>query len=407
MVASPDPIPFRKKPGPPPDAQTVALPNVKPAGFAPRHRGIMAMFVLLFVLPVVTAAWYLWARAADRYVSVVGFSVRAEQSASALEFLGGVAELPSSSGSDAEILAQFITSPGLVAKADAVLNLRTMWSKPGYDWRHPRSDPVFAYHPPGQIEDLEKYWNRRVKVDIDTGSGLLSVSADAFTPQDAHALTTLIFHESAEIINRLSETAREDATRYARVELDRAKADLRQVREDVTTFRNRTQIVDPEASIQGQMGLLSSLQSQLAQTLIDLDVLRQSARPADPRIRQAEGRVEVIEQRISELKAQLGLGPAPGQQDATAFAHLIGEYEGLMVDLHFAEETYAAARAAFDAALSDAQRQSRYLAAHIDPTEPEAALRPHRWGILALTAFFAAMVWSVAVLILYAFRDRR
>ena len=95
-----------------------------------------------------------------------------------------------------------------------------------------------------------------------------------------------------------------------------------------------------------------------------------------------------------------------GGQD-TAFANLIGEYEGLMVDLQFAEQSYAAARASFENALAEAQRKSRYLASHIDPTLPEAALRPHRWGLLAMVAFFAGLAWMLSTLILYAFRDRR
>lgn len=403
MSAQSDPIPLRP-------AQDGAFQTGHAAHhqrMAGHHKALIATFLLMFIAPVLVSAWYLWTRAADRYVSLSGFSVRTEQTGSALELLGGVAEMPGAAASDADILARFIESPALVAKADAVLDLRTLWSLPGTDWRHPASDPIFAYHAPGQIEDLTKYWNRRVTINTDTGRGLIEVQVQAFTPEDARALNRLIYQESADMINHLSAIAREDATRYARAELDRAKADLKRVREDMTMFRNRTQIVDPEASVQGQMGLLSSLQEQLAQTLIDVDVLRQSARSADPRIKQAEARVMVIEARIAEEQAKLGLGSNQDGGQNTAFADLIGEYEGLMVDLQFAEQSYAAARASFENALAEAQRKSRYLASHIDPTLPEAALRPHRWGLLAMVAFFAGLAWMLSTLILYAFRDRR
>ena len=379
----------------------------EPRRMAAHHKVVVTTFILLFVMPVLVSAWYLWTRAADRFVSISGFSVRTEQTGSALELLGGVAEMPGAAASDADILARFIESPTLVAKADAVLDLRRLWALPGTDWRDANSDPVFAYHAPGEIEDLTKYWNRRVSIDTDSGRGLIEVTVQAFTPEDARALNRLIYKESADMINHLSAIAREDATGYAREELNRAKADLKRVREEMTQFRNRTQIVDPEASVQGQMGLLSSLQEQLAQTLIDLDVLRQSARSADPRIKQSEARVMVIEARIAEEQAKLGMGSNQQGGSDTAFADLIGEYEGLMVELQFAEQSYAAARASFENALAEAQRKSRYLAAHIDPTLPEAALLPHRWGVLALVAFFSSLSWMFATLVIYAFRDRR
>ncbi len=53
---------------------------------------------------------------------------------------------------------------------------------------------------------------------------------------------------------------------------------LKEAREAVTLFRNRNQIVDPAADLQSQMGILTSLQAELATTLIDLDILRQTTR---------------------------------------------------------------------------------------------------------------------------------
>ena len=74
--------------------------------------------------------------------------------------------------------------------------------------------------------------------------------------------------ESHRRINALSDIAREDTTRYARQELETAKTRLKAAREALTAFRMRSRMVDPAADIQGKMGLLNSLQAQLAQALI-------------------------------------------------------------------------------------------------------------------------------------------
>lgn len=310
-----------------------------------------------------------------------------------------------SSSPDTEILYSFIQSPEMVAAAQAKLDLRTLWSK-----ADPIMDPVFAYHPPGAIEDLTKYWSRMVKVYSDSGSGLIDVEVQAFAPQDAHTIARFVYDESSSMINRLSDIARNDATRYAREELEQAELRLADAREALTRFRNRTQIVDPQASIQSQMGILSSLQAQLAQTFVDLDLLQQTTSQGDPRITQAERRVEAIEARIAEERRKLGIGTAMAGQDAPdsqAFADLVGEYERLIVEQEFAQQTYTSALASYNSALAEARRQSRYLAAHVAPTLPEASIYPQRVKLLGMVALFAFLTWAVTVLIGYSLRDRR
>ncbi|EPX75553.1 hypothetical protein [Salipiger mucosus] len=394
----------------------------------PRKRHWLALlsFAIMVGAPVLLSVWYLWDRAHDRYVSYAGFSVRTEEIGSAFDLLGGVAELSGSSSSDTDILYKFIQSPEMVARINAEIDLREVWSRPGRHWSDPGDDPVYAYNPDGpvaglftgtdsetrgSIEDLTAYWDRMVKVYSDSGTGLIDLEVQAFTAEESRRIAQLVYDESSAMINRLSAIAREDATRYAREELDQAVERLKEAREALTRFRNRTQIVDPSASMQGQMGILSSLQSELAQTMIDLDILQQTAQGSDPRITQLERRIDVIQRRIAEERRKLGMGSdetaPPDPDDESAFANLVGEYERLTVDREFAEQSYTAALGAYDSALAEAQRQSRYLAAHVSPTMPERATRPERAKLTGLVALFSFLIWAVMVLGVYALRDRR
>ena len=158
------------------------------------------------------------------------------------------------------------------------------------------------------------------------------------------------------------------------------------------------------------MGLLSSLERQLAETLIDLDILRQTTAESDPRIIAAERRVEVIEARMQEERDKLGLGSnaqTGPEGEGDAFADLLGEYERLMVDQQFAEQAYTGALVSFDAAVAQTRRQSRYLAAHVSPTLAERSDQPQRLTLLAFTALFSFLIWAILVLSAYALKDRR
>ena len=365
-----------------------------------RHWAVLISFVLLVEAPAAAVAWYLWDRAADQYASRVGFSVRTEENASAIESILGPLDLSGSSSSDTDILYEFIQSQDLVARIDKKLDLRGLWSK-----ADPEQDPVFAYHPPGTIEDLLDHWGRMVKIYYDSGTGLIDLRVLAFTPGDAQAIAEEIYAESTAMINALSAIAREDAIGYARDELDQAVERLKTAREALTQFRNRTQIVDPTIDVQGQAGILNTLNQQLAEALIDLDILRDTTRPNDPRIVQTERKVRVIEARIADEKRKLGI--VEGAAGSEVFANLVGEYERLVVDREFAEQTYTAALASYDAAQAEARRQSRYLAAHVRPTLAEKAEYPERLTLLGLITLFLFLSWSVLVLVGYSLRDRR
>ena len=129
----------------------------------------------------------------------------------------------------------------------------------------------------GTIEDMTRFWQRMVRISYDSGSGLMELRVLAFTPEDAVAIAEAIEDESSRMINALSAQAREDATRYARAELDLAEERLSAARGALTAYRIANQIVDVSADIQSQMGLLSALQGQLATAQIEFDLLAQTA----------------------------------------------------------------------------------------------------------------------------------
>lgn len=356
----------------------------------------------MVLAPLLVTGWYLWTRAADQYASHMGFSVRTEEVGSAIELLGGVTELSGSSSSDADILYQFLHSQELVAAVDAARDLRRLWAR-----GNPVKDPVFAYHPPGTIEDLVAHWKRMVSVRYDSGSGLIDLRVLAFSPEEAQAIAQTIFARSSAMINALSALAREDAIGYAQAELTQAEARLTEAQSALSTFRHRTQIVDPSIDAQGQTGLLTTLQAQLAEALIELDLLRETTRAEDARVLQGQRRIAVIEARIAEERHKLGFGSGARASGTRAFADLVGEYEALTLELSFARESYTAARAAFEAARNEARRQSRYLAAHVHPTLAERAEHPRRWVLTGAVGLVAGLVWALSVLVGYALRDRR
>jgi len=387
------------KPKPKPPADPIYAP-ARAAQTKPRHWLLLLSFLIFVCAPLLLTAGYLWTRAVDQYTSELGFTVRREEAPSAVDILGGLTKLSSNSSSDSDILYEYIQSQELVEKVDATIDLRTRFS------RHAAIDPIFSLSRNSSIEDLVEYWHKMVLISYAPGTGLIEVKVKAFTPEEAHEIAQVIFAESSRMINELSAIAREDAMRYAREELDTAVEQLKTARQALTAFRSRTQIVDPSADIQLQMGLLNTLQQQLGSELVDYDLLLTSVREDDPRLQQSQQRINAIRERIRQEREKFG-GGAASRGDGEDYATLVSEFERLSVDREFAEQKYTGALQNYDAAQAEAQRQSRYLAAYLNPTLAQSPQYPHRALLLGLTALFLLVAWATLVLILYSLRDRR
>ncbi|MBO9473262.1 sugar transporter [Shimia sp. R10_1] len=375
------------------------LPPAPPAKIKKRHKALIVSFMVMVVLPIAMLVWYMTTRVVEQFHSELSFSVRKEHSEVPTDFVGSLAQLSGASSSDVDVLYQFIKSQALVLEIDKQFDLRSIYTE------HREQDPLFALKENATIEDLVDFWPRMVRIHYDRTTGIIELRVLAFSAETAREIAQAILDYSTNRINKLSAVARADTMRYANEELDLAVQRLTRARQALTQFRLRTQIVDPFVDLQGQMGVMNTLQAELATALIDLGLLRSTANIGDPRVEQGRLRVEVIKDQIAEERAKFGVGgQGPGGED---YASLVAEFERLTVDHEFAAEAYTLALSARDIAQAEAQRQSRYLAAHIEPTLAESSHYPRIVMIISISVAFLILIWATSILIYYSIRDRR
>lgn len=393
LVPAPQQVPSRAAEA----APARIAPPVGAARMRSRHYGVVVLFALMVVLPTLSYSWYLWTRATDQYESTLGFGSRTEEAASTFAFLGALTGSSQSGSKDMDILFQFVVSQELVAKIDAELDLRSMWSRP-------TGDPLLAFNKAGTIEDLVDYWRRMVKVNYDNATGLMSLSIFAFSPEDAKAIGEAVLRESTAIVNQLSKTAQDDLTRYSKQMLDETQAKLADARLAVLDYQIRNNIVDPQNLVTSQVTVVGSLNKDLADAQVELDLLTGSVPASDPRVAILRRKIEVIENRITVESAKVGASPGEG---APGVATLMAEFGKLQVEQDFAQQAYLSAMAAHDQAMADAQKKTRYLATYLAPTLAQASSAPNRPLQAAVTALAGFLAWSIMVLTYYALRDRR
>ena len=391
----PRPVPS-PAPSPAPSTAAATAAATAPARSRPRHYALAASFVLLVALPFLATVGYLWGRAAPEYHSETAFSVRSEEVGSAAAgLLGALTQIGGGSASDVDVLYDFIRSQEIVGRIDAKLDLRTIFNRA-------EGDPVFTLGEDTSAEALLDHWRRMVQVDLETSEGIITVKVFAFTPEDARAIAREILAESDALVNTLSEKAREDAVSFAKAELAEVEGRLRGLRQNMADFRREHRMIDPSGDVAGQSGLLNALQGELAQALVERDMLLSYTESTDQRVMQADRRIDAITTRIEAERNSLQAGGAAG-----ALPEVVGDYEELKVDLEFASTAYTQALAGVAAAQAEASRQSRYLVPHVQPTLADTALYPRRVLIAGMAGLFLLLGWSVLLLVYYNVRDNR
>ncbi|MEI4474164.1 capsule biosynthesis protein [Frigidibacter sp. MR17.24] len=389
------------EPAPAPRAPPVSAPAVppRPAGSLSRlrHRIVALSFALVVVIPGLACTLYLTLWAAEQYHAEAAFSVRSTESGSAFSALAAFTHLSGSSVPDGAVLYDYIRSAELMREVDAEIGLDTVFN------RAPR-DIVFSLRRDRSLEDKLDYWNRMVRVDLDTTTNILYLRVLSFAPEDSVAIARSVIRHSDALVNHLNVQMQMDATVYAEQDLRDAEEALDRLRVTIQAFRDDNRIIDPESTVASQIGVLSALQAELAQALVDKATITPTVTGAtDPRLENIDRRAAAIRQQIDQEQARVN-SPTGG---APPLSRVMGRYEELRVDLNFAQQAYTTAMAQLQVARAEARRQTRYLATHVRPSLAQDGLYPGRFLLSAVCVLGLFAVWAVAVLVFYNIRDRR
>ncbi len=366
-----------------PNQQLGAEPNFAArAALGARHARLLVGFVVTVLMPLAFFAFYLFGFAQDRFVSYSGFSITVEDSAVQLGVLEGLASLSGGAKTDAAIVYDFLNGPAFASKLKAHAGAIEMLSPIGFD-------PLF-WRPPDGLEGLTDRWRRLAKVSLDSRTGMVSARVSAFRAEDARYLNQLMLEEASAMLAGLSRSMRDESTILAQGSVQRAEDRLTAARQRLTEFRSLTRIVDPMADFEGRLGMMTTLQTQLVEAKVSLELLHQNSTGADLRIASAKNKVLVIEALLEDEKNLV-------DQEGAGYAKIAAGFDARMTDVTYAQEHYLTALASLDAANALAQRKTRHLAVHIPPTLADAAVLPRRWSILGTSAFFLCLAWAVGV----------
>jgi capsular polysaccharide transport system permease protein len=312
--------------------------------------------------------------------------------------LDALSGLTGSSGSqqaqDSEIIGDYARSRTMVESLDKEVDLRRVFSRDDVDYfsRFKSSKP---------IEDLVRYWRKRVDTKYDKMSGIITLEVRAFTAEDSLMLADKILEHCERLVNDLSQRSRRDALQQAQTELQRAEAQLKGATSNMREARNSEGVLDATVEAEALSKLVSVLRLELVRAQQQVAGQGDGVSADAPQVRVLNSRIQILQDQIAKYASQI----ADKNQGGESLADRKSTLDLKQTDLSIAMQRYIIASAAFENARVDLETQKAYLSAFIKPMLAVKATYPRRWWEWFLIAGPALLVWTLLTAVAYLVRD--
>lgn len=368
----------------------------------PRPPLYLTTFVLFVLLPSIANLVYLGFLASDQYVAVSRFAVRTAVGEKQAEVPTNAASSSSGLGSttvtgqDAYVIVTYVRSHAIIADLSKTIDLRGLFRSPAADfWARLKKD--------ANAEELLSYWLDMVTASVDGPSGIVTIRARAFTPQDAKALVEGIIKASEVLANDVSARSRADMVDRAEAEVRRSEAAVRDALKDLREYRESVGYLDPVAAATMTNKLLLQLLGEKIRLENEYFVSSRVTSENAPGVMSIKASILSVDLQIEKLKASLTGATEAGRSIATSLVR----FETLELMRVFSEKLLLSSEDALERAKLRADRQNIYISVFVPPSLPEEAQYPERLAMSFIVPVSLLVLWGIFALLVATIDDHR
>jgi capsular polysaccharide transport system permease protein len=350
----------------------------------------------------VLAAWfacflYYGLVASDRYATEVQVYVRSVKMQPTTE-LSALTALTGGVGTttDIALLQSYLHSHDLLRILDEKIGLKVHYQSGDADFLSRLSSWATE-------EDFLAYYRDHVGLEIDEQSGILSVRAQAFTPEYSLILTEQLLAEGEAFINRVGQEIAIKEIRFIEGELDRAREELQARQRDLLEFQSKYQMLSPQAEGEAFQQVMSSMRADLVRLKAEEKVLTSYLNEKAPEVVSVRARIAAIEEQLAVEQGKLN----PTGADTKTLGEVNLDYKELELRLEFATQVYTSAFATLEQTRVDAYRKLKHLVVVQAPSLPDEAAYPRRGYMLVTIFVFLTLAYAITALIVATVREHR
>jgi capsular polysaccharide transport system permease protein len=271
---------------------------------------------------------------------------------------------------------------------ESTVGLKRVWAAPSLDL----IGRMWPPHP--SREAFKRYYLRRIGVNYNDSTDMISIQATSFEPLHAQRVAQELVAEANRYTNSVSASLAQMQQDAMQKEAQQFYQRLTHARDKLEAYQTENGMLDAEGAATAEAALISKMRAEEAATSADLAQALTYLTP------DAFG-VQTLRQKLSALHAELARQKALAVAPGTAGTQAI-EYRELKSDAEFLEQAYTHSEAAVEQAKLDATRDAKKLVIIQNPNLPEesrhfARLIGFGLWLLILLAVFTVVRLSLAV----------
>ncbi|ENO9062400.1 capsule biosynthesis protein [Campylobacter coli] len=334
---------------------------------------IFDSFKIVWILMIFVIIYYILI-AADRYVSTITMSVKSTTGSTQASGVLSLLTATSNTNEDIKFLQGYIESLDMLKILDEKIHLKKLYNEQYIDL-------FFSLSSSSSIESYLKYYQNRVKVHVDDKTGLLNVEVEGFTPESAHLIAKTIMQESEKFINEISHKAAREQMSFAEEELVKYKERYQKAQNDLIAFQNKYGVFDPLKQAEAKAGLVTQLESDIAQREAKLLTMQSYMNDHAPEIVTLKAEIAALKKQLVKERSKIS-----ADNSSQKLNDLAAKFQDLTIEAGFAQSAYEAALKAYESARIEALRKIKQLVIVQTPDVPQSAKYPEKiYNIL--TAF--------------------
>lgn len=367
-----------------------------------RPLGGILSFILCVVVPTIIAAIYYIGYASDQYVVEFRFAVRdtsttVSTSAASANLTAMVGISTTGNPTENYMVTEYMTSRQAVDDLQAKIDIRQLYARPSIDFwsRLDASEPM---------ERFEKYWKYMITAEFDVITGTAATQIRAFTADDAYLIAKTLLTLSEDLINEVAQRPQRDAVRYAEAEVKRAEDRLKNIRAELSAYRQKEGHIEPTTSVVlSNANLAATLKGILAQLQTDVTALQKEKLSANaPQMQYLQVRIKSTQEQLKAVEAQISTAYQGGDQ---SIAQVVGRYEQLDLERLFAQNMLTSTMQSLEQARSNAMTKRIYITPFVLPAMPQTSLYPRRLVAILTVAGACLLLWTIALLLSRSIRE--
>lgn len=367
-----------------------------------KNNSLLNIWLPVFVifLPLLIVAVYLFGFAQDRYVSesIVVVKQVGETATPEMGGLGALLGTDNTSVEDSRYLKKYVESFDMLQNLDKTLHFKQAFKGNGYD-------AVFQLDSDASREKMLKYYNRRITVELDETTSLLTIRTEGFTPEFALKFNNAVLAESDRFVNAISQQVAREQLKFSESQYSDAANRLTKSREAVLQYQNNNQMLDPQSNAEAVSQVMNALRANLSDLQTQERALLSYLNPETPQIVAIRSQIAAVQQQIASEQSKLTANTK--QQDGSKLNSKALQFESLKADVEFNTDLYKLSLASLEKSRLDAVRKLKSLINISSPQLAQDSLYPRRFYILLSFFLILTLIYGFIRLGISIVRDHQ